>query len=356
MSRPDSPGLYILNPSARLAWHLFRSGKPSREATAEFAAKYEIPADIADRDLRVIRRQWEDTLLSPVSAPGASSVPPPPTDLSAAFSRYYRLNGKNIRVILRHPDLVSEIAPRLEPLLADVQSNPDVTLQASASESGYHIFRGPTCIATEDHPTGARIVLLQEFVRSTQSSDEWVAILHAGACGTKDCCILFSGASQSGKTTLTAALMHAGFVFYTDDSAPLEAESYTVPRMPFSLMIREGSWPVLLPRLPELAESPIQVRWGQNVRFVAPRNPNHTTPAKVSAIVFSRFQPGAGTGIERLDTLETLVRLKESGFWVKHSKESIARFLDWLESLPCYTLTYSDLDEAIATVRTLLGG
>ncbi|MBV9156596.1 MAG: PqqD family peptide modification chaperone, partial [Acidobacteriaceae bacterium] len=353
----DSPGLYILNPTARDAWRLLRSNQPLDQAAAEFAAHYGIPLPQAARDLESTWTQWQQTLLAPAPLSTREAVPlPPPTDLTpATFARNYRLHGKNIRVILHHPDLISDIAPRLEPLLADNGSEPIATLQATATEDGFHVFSGSNWVATEDQPSGARIVLLQEFARSAQDNPDWPVILHAGACGSTDQCVLFPAASQSGKTTLAAALMHAGLMFYTDDSAPLEAGKFAVPVMPFSLMIREGSWPVLLPRFPELAKSPILSHWGQNVRFLSPRNRDYTGSAKVSAIVFSRFERGATTSLQPVDAFETLVALEASGIWVRHCRNSIGKFLQWIEALPSYRLTYSDLDDAVATVRRLLG-
>jgi len=356
LAHPDSPGLYILNPTARYAWYLLRVGKSFTEAVADFAAQYDISTDIAARDLGLTWREWEQSLLAPAPTPGPLPSPPtPPADSSLdAFSRTYRLHGKDIRVVLHNPDLIAEIAPRLEPLLAPASSHPRLTLQATAWGNGYHIFSGSTYLATEDHPAAARVLFLQELVRNTQPNRDWAAILHAGACGTDRDCVIFPAASHSGKTTLAAALMHAGMTFYGDDSIPLERESLTIPGMPFALMIREGSWPAVSRRFPNFSNAPVHVRYGENVRFLHPTRAAHHTSARAAAIVFSRWAPHATTAISSLDSFEVLVRLNDSSFWVAHDRDSIQAFLDWIQSLPSYEMLYSDLDEAVAFIAKLV--
>lgn len=278
---------------------------------------------------------------------------PPPTDLSpGTFSRTYRLHGKNIRVILHDPDLIAEIAPRLEPLLAH-DFFPDLTLQATAFEDAYRVGSGETCVATEQYAADARIDFLQEFVRRTFDR-EWAAILHAGACGTESQCVIFPAETHSGKTTLAAVLMHSGLTLFADDSVALERGTLTIPAMPFALMIREGSWPVVSRYFPGLRDLALHNRYGQNVKFLPPAGSPHTENARAVAIVFSRWDPDVKTTITSLDSFEALVRLKDSGVWVAPEPECIQKFLDWLQSLPICEMVYSDVDEAAAFVKKLL--
>lgn len=354
--RPEVSNLYILNSTAAVAWKLFRSGYPIERAIDEFALLYGIPKSISARDVEYIWSEWQRTILAPVLAePITASEFPLSLEPIDAFCREYHVHGKIIRVALHHPDLIAEIAPRLESLLAAPNSSPETTLQAVASKSGYHVISDDNCLSEAD-PALARIVFLQELVRLAQPGRKWAAILHAAACGTPEQCVIFPAASHSGKTTLAAALVHAGLTFYSDDSVALENDSLTIPAMPFAMMIREGSWPVLSQLFPDFQQAPIHNRYGENVRFFTPPVSSPDPCGKASAIVFSQWVPGANLQIEELDSFDALVRLKESGFWVAHEKETIAAFLDWLQSLPAYHMVYSDLAEAIAFVQQILNG
>jgi len=355
---PQSGSLYILNSSAAYAWHLLRRTESKSEAIRHFAAHYGLSTEKAARDLELACSEWEKMLLAPAIRAAPTLLPPSPPDppLLDAFSCVYRLFGRNIHVILHDADLIAEIVPRLEPLIAPAGSVAEATLQAAASVSGYHVFSGNACVGTECHPAEARVIFLQEFVRASQASGDWTAVLHAGACGTDQHCVVFPAPSHSGKTTLAAALMHGGLTFYTDDSVALQSGLLTVPVMPFALMIREGSWPAVSSRFPRFEESPVHDRYGQNVRFLHPTAPSHNTSASAIAIVFSRWEPGATTTIQPLDAADTIMRLTETGFWVAPERQSIQIFLDWIQSLPSYEMIYSDLDEATAFVKTLLPG
>ena len=177
-----------------------------------------------------------------------------------------------------------------------------------------------------------RAVLLQEIVRSCRGRD-CLAVFHAGACGSNSRCVVFPAGTQSGKTTLAAVLMKMGLTFYSDDSVLLERDTLSVPVMPFALTVREGSWDVLNPRFPELQDLPILPRYGQRVRFLPPvRMKGDGQCGQVAAIVFVRFNPESATEIGPVDTLQTLLRLQESGFWVAHDQQSIRAFLAWIQS------------------------
>ena len=51
LARPDVSGLYILNPSARLIWDTFRAGLPRLELVREYVSAYDVPDDVAARDV-----------------------------------------------------------------------------------------------------------------------------------------------------------------------------------------------------------------------------------------------------------------------------------------------------------------
>lgn len=354
--RPDSPGLYILNASAALAWRLRVSGKSIDRSIRDFADHFDLSLDIAARDLKLAWTGWEQTLFSPVplspliSSPEAPPVIPP----LGVFSRDYRLGVMNVRVILHHPELVSEIAPRLACLPPSFPCQPDAILQVTATNGIYRVFLGSACVATEADSTAARIVLLQELARAAQPNRNWSAILHAGACGTDSRCVIFPAESHSGKTTLATALMHRGLTFYSDDSVALESGSFRVPVMPFALMIREGSWAEVSSRFPGFAKAPVHDRYGESVRFLNPNGLPHDLLAQPSAIVFSHWKAGAKTQVGSLGSFDALVRLQRSGFWVAHNRAIIQQFLDWFQSVPAYELLYSDLDEAVDFIQDLL--
>lgn len=347
----DFDGFFFLNPSAGFIWKELRQGSPTQRIAARLAAAFNIPADIALRDVSATLEQWSGTLLARrrTQEPSEQMRLPSHVPLGSAFD--YRLNGRRFRIFLDSAELEAEIVPRLTHLTT-LSAPPDFTLSLFTGPDAIHLFRGTHFFATEETVSAARAILLQEMVRLSRGEREWVALLHAGACGAGSKCVVFPAATNAGKSTLTAVLMQSGFAFYADDSVAIGKSTLHIPPMPFGLAIREGSWPVVKARFPGFDALPVKERFGQQVRFLPPAAEGDPAPA--AALVFPRYDPASATSITRLDTLDALIRLKESGFWVEHTRESIRTFVDWVESLPCYHIVYSNVEDAVTFVRTIL--
>jgi hypothetical protein len=357
LARPDVPGLYILSPSARLIWDIRRRGVPIAGIVREFASTYDIPSGLAEQDVTQTLDHWRSGLLSPQPNKSTRAVTPstPPPFSRTVFTRDYSIQGKNVRVILHTSELAEEIAPRLESLShSHTPSAPDFTFRVVEESDGFRIFCDECCVASEQAVGAARAVLLQEIVRCCRGRDN-LAVFHAAACGSNSRCVIFPASTQSGKTTLAAVLMKMGLTFYSDDSVLLERDTLSVPVMPFALTVREGSWGVLHPRFPELEAAPVVSRYGQRVRFLTPVGvQGDRRCGQVGAIVFVQFKPDAPNQISALDTLQTLLRFQESGFWVAHDELSIRAFLAWIQSTPSYAMTYSDVDQAASMISRLI--
>jgi hypothetical protein len=168
--------------------------------------------------------------------------------------------------------------------------------------------------------------------------------------------VVFPAGTQSGKTTLAAVLMKIGLTFYSDDSVLLERGTLSIPVMPFSLMVREGSWDVLYSRFPNLKSARTFSRLGQEVRFLPPTLKKQDVHCEhIAGIVFVRFDRHAANEIAAVSPVEALLRFQESGFWVAHDENSIRAFLSWVQSTASFVLNYSDVDAAASVIRGVIG-
>ena len=304
LARPDLMGLFILNSSGAVLWNALLEGRSLDDIAHEFSLLYGISLETGLRDITAAVEQWSTTILSPVPViPAAQVGTEPAPSVQPVFVGRYVLNGKGFQVAIEGEDLVQEIAPRLQPLIQETVAHPDVTIQVFRTGSLIEVLANGECLASEDTPSAARSVLLQEMVRLSEDEQEWLAVVHAGACGTESECVLLAAPSHSGKTTLMAALMHHGLVFYSDDSVPIEKTTLKVAAMPFALMIREGSWGVLQSRFPELQEAAVFSRTDAEVRFLQPKGRFERWPrARVKALVFPDFAAGAATNSTALNS------------------------------------------------------
>jgi hypothetical protein len=329
VASPDREGLLLLNPTAAWIWRnadLFN-------LVSAYASHFDISLDQANADLSTTLAFWEKLEPAPSTPHSSAHFAVPPISAS------YRLKHTTFLIRFASSEIADELSPRLAALEV-APSPPDYILDLCEHPTGTAVYRDGVRLAIEPLITAARAILLQEITRLAVPNRDFIAILHAGAVGNSEACVILAGASFSGKSTLCAALMLSGLLCYSDDSALLTT-NFEIAGMPFALSIREGSWP-LFPQL-------------DRPRFL-PSNLNGTTPATPpKALVFVNYQPETQTTIlEPVEPFEALIAINQSGFWVEHTQPSIAAFIDWLARIPIHRLTYSDLQSAAATVRNLL--
>jgi hypothetical protein len=362
VARNDIQGLFLLNGTARFVWEALTGGAASADIAQDFAAQYGLPETLARRDVEATLTNWSRDLLSSSARNGTPHV-----ESSSVLARFESsgaviemncvLNGHGFRVLMESGDLVEEIAPRLARAVVPhlPPGAPFITFALANGDDRIFVFRDGVCIAEEEKTSAARAILLQEITSHCDPDRETRAIIHAGACGTASGCVILAGPSHAGKSTLCAALMAGGFFCYSEDSAVLDRQ-FKVSGMPFPLMLRESSWPILDSRFASFMEGAcIQERWGCKVRFLPSNLPANDSPAVVpGALVFVDYQPSVATSLLPLTPFEALVALQKGGFWVEHDRETIAGFLSWIAQLDRYRLTYSAIDEASQAVAGLL--
>jgi hypothetical protein len=363
IARCDVQGLFLLNGTARLIWDELNRGAATAEIAESFVSRYGVPRPLARRDIEATLAGWSQGLLLRTPAKRgpdveSSSVLRDFERSSAAVEINCVLNGCGFRVLLDPGDLVEEIGPRLAQTAVPrlPRDSPIFTIALVNGADRVFVFRDGVCIAGEEKTSGARAILLQEMTSLCDPDREPNAILHAGACGTPSGCVILAGPSQSGKSTLCAALMSAGFCCYSDDSVVLDRH-FRVCGMPFPVMLRESSWPALESRFASFRErSSVHRRSGHNVRFLPSNLPGSASPAvAANALVFVDYRPDAQAVLRPLTQFEALLELQRGGFWVEHNRESIAQFLAWIGRLACCKLTYSRIDDASDAIKGLLG-
>jgi hypothetical protein len=205
----------------------------------------------------------------------------------------------------------------------------------------------------------ARHRCLTALLETARPSRRWLGILHASAVGAKGRCAVLCGAKGSGKSTLAAALVAAGADFVTDDYAPLEQASWCVWPVPYAPGIKRGSWRALGRRYPGLRGRPVHNLAGFHIRYLeldvermAPLNRG----VPVAALVFPRYEAGAGLEVHEMTAADALVQLCHARSMLDRDPHKFAETVRWVESVPACRLVFGDLDRAVETVLSLLDG
>ncbi len=358
--RPDVAGLFLLNPSARLLWEELRNGASLQRVVLRFTEIFGIPESVAQRDIETAIAAWQQDGLIGEATPRVLSSRLPveaseyrDPETRDAVRMDCVLYGRSFRVWLEAGEIAEEIGPRLQGV-AGTGEGSAITFRVASHGNRATVWLDGALIAEEEKTGGARAILLQEMTRLC-GKRTIRAILHAGACGTASRCVLLAGASHAGKSTLCAALMGAGMTCYADDSAMID-DGFRVLGMPFPLMLRRSGWEGIR-RRGGIQEPAWLMRWGVESGFLASNLPSGGSPAAPAAgLVFVEYRENARQfEMTPLTVFESLMALRESGFWLENERESIRESLDWIAGLPRLRMRYSSVDDAVAAVGNLLG-
>ena len=208
----------------------------------------------------------------------------------------------------------------------------------------------------EAQDTDALVAMLVHDLnrRALGGSDHLV--LHAGGVEHDGFGLVFPGAMEAGKTTLTAALVRAGFGYLTDEAVAIDRENLRIHPYPKPLSIDRGAWPLfpeLEPRVDLATDAYKADQW--QVPPADIRADPLGEPCAVSVIVFTRYEDGIETSIEPLRRGEALVELAKNTYrFDAQGSAALDVLAELVRPAACYRLTSGDLDAAIAAATDLL--
>ena len=197
------------------------------------------------------------------------------------------------------------------------------------------------------------------FLNLAIRASDFILHLHAGVVGRDGRCILLPAESGSGKSSMTAALVHAGLGYYSDEIALIESGSFRVRPVPLATCVKDSGWPLMSRYYPEIDTLPKHRRYdGKLVRYLPPRREAvQTMPAVVSHIFFPQYIAGEVTRIEPLARTAALARLLDQCLSLRQrlDQENVQGLIDWIGQIDCFALPFSSLDEAVELVKDCSG-
>ena len=145
-------------------------------------------------------------------------------------------------------------------------------------------------------------------VALAERAADWVFV-HAGVVGWQGRAIVMPGTTLSGKSSLVAALLRAGAVFYSDDRALIDAQGLVHP-YPRPLSIRESPSARQIPFTPASfgAETGVE-------------------PVPVGLIVFTKYQAGTSWTPCRVSAGQAMLALLEHTSAVRTRPEAALQTL-----------------------------
>jgi len=192
------------------------------------------------------------------------------------------------------------------------------------------------------------------WVHSVNAHD-FLLDLHAGVVGRDGRCILLPAAAGSGKSSLTAALVHSGLGYYSDEVALIEPVTFQVAPVPLAVCVKSTAWNLMSRYYPQIHGLPMHRRDdGKQVKYVSPpAEAVQQRPAQVSHIFFPRYAKDDPTELVSITRLDALARIMDQclALRLKMTPGGVRDLVRWLSGIECYALTFSSLDEAVALVK-----
>lgn len=226
------------------------------------------------------------------------------------------------------------------------------------NNNGYlSLYRGETLltrvVAKDYHYIQGKFKMAVLCALHNNEEADWIATLHASTVALNGTATLLIGNSGSGKTTLTGFLMNDGFDVVADDITPIKATDQMVYSYPGALSVKQGAVAVLSPFFKSLNAIPPVIHHAQKgpIRYL-PLNFKGLQGYKAQQMVLVAYQAKAKTALRPLSVVKALEILIPQS-WLSPKAAHAQSFMQWLDTLEFYTLTYSNTKEALQILRQL---
>lgn len=354
--------LLVLNDTARRIWELWRQDTSPEHIAARLAEHYAVTAEQVREDVLACIDRWQ-AAPDPVS-PGRddhypaqyhlSELPVTPSD---GICLDYRVHSRDIRVHLSNPADAAMLAPVLGHLSSPGPGADPIEYHLERHDGQLRLRQSRRVIYQGTSPDMAAVMLLHEMQLAAYRERDNLCVVHAGAVGRGDACVLLPGVAGAGKSTLTAALLHDGWDYLSDDTVPVDAADGRAIALTPPLTVKAGSLAVLSPLYPALPELPEYGRADQEVRYLPPPA-DKACPADraVAAVIFPRYRPGGDPRLIEIPAAQAFTRLAEAGIFAHRPRDParLKALLDWFGGLPSYALEYDRLADACRLVADAL--
>jgi hypothetical protein len=182
-------------------------------------------------------------------------------------------------------------------------------------------------------------------------------LLHAGAASWNGAGVLLPAAMDSGKTTLVAGLIRAGFDYLSDEAAAIDPASTWVHPYPKPLSMEPSS----VEAIRDLAgRLPAKYAWGTRVQYqirpsdLRPRSVGTACPVRY--VVAPEYDRTHETGLHPISRAAAVTILADNSFNLdRFGSRGVRTLARVVEQADCYRLRIGELDGAVRLMLDLVG-
>ena len=279
---------------------------------------------------------------------------PPYVPGNVVAERRYRLLDTVVLIRFSQAREITWVDSVIGHLAARDDSLPTMVLEIQSvalgnDRFGAHIYRDQ-----QPYARARRLFFLGPLVKgalwqSAVNAYHFLIYFHAAVVGRGKNCVLLPAMAGSGKSSLTAALIHRNFRYFSDEVALIETGTFKVPPVPLAVCTKSTGWDILQRYYPRLTDARVHHRLdGKKVRYLPPAAEVPTESASVSHIIFPRYSSDAVTELKPITRSEALRRLLEQcmASRLDLTADNVRELINWIAGIECYELPFSSLEDA----------
>jgi hypothetical protein len=235
------------------------------------------------------------------------------------------------------------------------------SLTAADSPVGaFDVQRDDEFLARGQQPGDALGWVVWDVNRAAAEAGAEHILFHSGAVEAAATGILFPGASGSGKSTLVAGLVRSGFGYLTDELAAFDMTSGMLLPYAKPITVKPGSFAVLADMDPGAWPEPGSGHGvGQEWQVAVGEGTGRAigTPCPPGFVIAPHFDADADTTLSPLSETQAFFALAVNAVnLVPHGSVGTSALGRLVGQCQCYSLAFSDLDEACRVVLELVAG
>jgi hypothetical protein len=194
------------------------------------------------------------------------------------------------------------------------------------------------------------------FVNRKAIAADYAVMCHAGGVERDGVGVVLPAHTESGKTTLTAGLVRAGFSYLSDEAVAFDPVTHVIEPYPKPLSIDAGShhlFPELEPTPAPGDDAAPDDQWQVPPDAIRPGSVGRACAARL--VVFPKYEPDATTELAELSQAAGLLELTTNTFEFRsHARRSLEALAEVVRGARCYRMAVGDLDDACALISELV--
>lgn len=374
---PARQTLHALNTAAAYLWCLLEDGTGEAAMLRAYRDTFRVAEDTAAGHVGSMLDHFHDQGL--ITRPGRP-LPPPPApkprreDLPEraldgarveasvaqwAIESRYRLLNTEFRLRFSDPAQSDWVHPVLQnfaiPAGASAHNNSELIIDIVDENGALRVYRDGRLEGECDGLDALAPLVKGSLWTTAVNRSDYFLNIHAGVLASAEGCVLLPAAAGSGKSSLTAAMVHAGFPYLSDEVA-LMGEDCTVTSLPLAMCFKNTGWHVVSGLFDAVDRLPAHRRSdGKVVKYLALPRRYWADPAQahaVRAIIFPRYRAHAPNQMSAVPRVQALDQLFTECVSIPGDLTGarVARLVAWIKGVECFALDFSDLAAATKAI------